>query len=411
MRVGLHRRTPGVTLAVVTLASTLGALPVWLTGALAVFIGTELGFGATLQGVAVSVYFAAASLVSGFAGVLTEHLGARRAVTVAIGMAMLALAGIALVATVWWQLVPFLVIAGAGSAIMQPATNLALARGVPSGRLGISFGLKQASIPFATLLAGVAVPALGVTVGWRAAFLLAGLAMFAFAFSVPVLPAAAPGERPQPRAWNRVRPSLLVLTAGAACGVAAATAMSAFAVTSGIERGLTAGRAGLVLAFGSALSGSVRVAVGWFADRRGSGHLPRVAVMLGIGALGATTVALASTAGPFVLGVVVMFGAGWGWNGLFNFSVVRQYPAMPAVATGVSQTGIRAGGVLGPLGFGVITERIGDAPAWLCVAAGLGVGGGLVALGRWMLLRERRAATIATTDDRTEDADPGAGRS
>ena len=410
MKVGLRRQTPGFTLGVATLASTLGALPVWLTGALAVFIGAELGFGAAQQGAAVSVYFAAASLTSGFAGVLAEHLGARRAVTVAIGMAMLSLAGIATVATAWWHLVPFLAIAGAGSAIMQPATNLALARGVPLGRLGISFGLKQASIPFATLLAGVAVPALGVTVGWRAAFLVAGLTMLAFALTIPVLPSVTPGQRPQRRAWNQVRPSLLVLTAGAACGVAAATAMSAFAVTSGIERGLTPGGAGLALALGSGLSGVVRIIVGWFADRRGSSHLPRVAGMLVLGAFGAAVVALAPTGVPFVFGILLMYGAGWGWNGLFIFSVVRQYPTIPAVATGVSQVGIRAGGVLGPLGFGIITEQASDVPAWLSVAASLAIGGGLIVLGRRMLLRERRGATITSTGS-LEDPDPDKERS
>ena len=165
---------------------------------------------------------------------------------------------------------------------------------------------------------------------------------------------------------------------------------------------------------GTALSGLVRVVVGWFADRRGSSHLPRVAGMLVLGAFGAAVVALAPTGAPFVFGILLMYGAGWGWNGLFILSVVRQYPLIPAVATGVTQVGIRAGGVLGPLGFGIVTERASDVPAWLSVAASLAIGGGLIVLGRRMVLRERRAATITATIMSTgssEDADPDEERS
>src|SRR5205823_1137887 len=59
-------------------------------------------------------------------------------------------------------------------------SNLTLARSVPAHRLGLSFGVKQAAIPLATLLAGAAVPAVALTVGWRWAYVIAaGLAVLA----------------------------------------------------------------------------------------------------------------------------------------------------------------------------------------------------------------------------------------
>lgn len=52
----------------------------------------------------------------------------------------------------------------------QLASNLTLSRYVPAHRLGLSFGIKQAAIPLATLLAGAAVPAVALTLGWRWAY-------------------------------------------------------------------------------------------------------------------------------------------------------------------------------------------------------------------------------------------------
>ena len=64
----------------------------------------------------------------------------------------------------------------------QLASNLTLARSVPASRLGLSFGIKQAAIPIATLLAGAAVPTVALTIGWRWAYLIgAAVALLAAA--------------------------------------------------------------------------------------------------------------------------------------------------------------------------------------------------------------------------------------
>jgi hypothetical protein len=49
-----------VTLAATTLSNTLGILPVFLLGALAIFIRDELQFGETALGAAASMYYLAA---------------------------------------------------------------------------------------------------------------------------------------------------------------------------------------------------------------------------------------------------------------------------------------------------------------------------------------------------------------
>lgn len=72
---------------------------------------------------------------------------------------------------------------------------------------------------------------------------------------------------------------------------------------------------------------------------------------------------------PFLLGAVaVAYGAGWGWNGLLNLAVVRQVPYAPAAATGVTQTGVNAGGALGPIAFGVVLAGTSYSRAWEMVS-------------------------------------------
>ena len=69
----------------------------------------------------------------------------------------------------------------------------------PPSRLGLSFGIKQAAIPIATLLAGVAVPTVALTVGWRWAYLIgAGLALLALLIAPAGRRAAGPGAARSP---------------------------------------------------------------------------------------------------------------------------------------------------------------------------------------------------------------------
>lgn len=381
------------TLFIASGASALGALPVWLVGSLGVFMGIELGFAESRQGIAISSYFAAASFASFFAGFLVERIGSQRSIRIAVLMGACSLLTIGLGASAWWHLLPLLMFAGSASAIMQPATNLAVARGIPRSQQGLAFGFKQSSIPAASLVAGLIVPVLGATLGWRSAFIIVSAMLFGYLLLVRRLPNRDGGNskaRWRDR-WGSIRPSLLVITTGAGAGVAAATSMSAFTVIAGINRGLTPSQAGLVLSLGSLLAATTRIVIGWYVDRNQSPLLVRVAGLLGAGAVGAAVVAFSQAPWIFIGGVVIMFGAGWGWNGLFIYSVVRQYDEAPAVATGVSQIGVRAGGIFGPLVFGFIAEAVGDIWAWIAVAMMLIVGGALVLHGRRMILNERNS--------------------
>lgn len=352
------------------------AAPVFLVGAVAVQIRHSLHFGAGALGTVIALYYLGAGLSSVALGRLVETVGGwltMRAACVASGTVLLLIAA---VARSVGTLAVLLVAGGVSSAAVQPASNLFLSRRMPPGRQGLAFGIKQSAVPLTTSLAGLAVPVFALTVGWRWAFVVAG----ALAATVgAVLPAWAPrptaGRRQRPagsRADRRGQGVLWVLAGGFGLGLAAASAMTAFLVSSSVASGMSHGRAGLLVTAGGLAAVGGRVVSGRLADRRGGDHLPTVAVMLGVGAGAFLLLALvtAHRLTAFYLPVVLLvFGVGWGWNGLFNFAVVSDHPTQPAWATGVTQTGGRFGGVVGPFLFGQVVSHASYAWGWTAAGA------------------------------------------
>ena len=369
---------------------TVAILPVFLLGGLAVLVRRDLGFSETGLGAAVAIYFTAAALSSAVTGRAVERIGARAASFVAVGLAAATLLGVAFLARSWMSLAALLALGGAANSFGQMGANLALARGVSDRRQGLAFGVKQSAIPLATLLGGLAVPALGLTLGWRWAF-AAGALLAPVALLVP------PGTgRPRERVDRRAdgdapAGALAVLAVGVALGAGATNPLGSFLVESSVVAGVAPGAAGLLLAGGSVVGLSMRLLTGWVADNRDGRHLLVVAGHLVLGAGGFALLAAATrdaTGGAvplLVLGTVLAYGLGWSWPGLFNFAVVRLNPAAPAAATGITATGGFAGNAVGPLAFGLAVERLGYPAAWTGAGVALLLGAGFLLLGRRLL--------------------------
>ena len=370
--------------------ATVGILPGFLMGGLAVQIRGELGFGEGALGFAVAVFFAASALGSVISGRVVERVGSSLGMRLAALVSAAALLAVSTLAGSLWGLVACLVLGGLGNAISHPATHLLLAREVPQGRQGLAFGIKQAAIPAATLLAGLSVPTIAVTVGWRWAF--AGGAALALCVALLVPKRTEEGIRlvKEARAGDVPLAPLVLLALGIGLGSAAANPLGAFVVESAVATGIEVGRAGLLLALGSAVGICVRIVFGHLADKLNSGRLRLVAGMLAVGTVG--FVLLASGAPSLlVAGVVIAFAAGWGWPGLFNFAIVRSNPRAPAAATGITQTGASGGAAAGPLAFGYIVEETSFGTAWMCSGVTALVAAAAILLGRSMLLRGRAA--------------------
>ena len=358
------------------------ALPVFLVGGLAVQVSDDLRFSPAGLGLAVAAYFGASALASLPAGALVERYGAARISRYGIALSAASMIGIAVAAHALWSLVAILALGAGANAMGQLASNTSLSRHVPTGRQGLSFGVKQAAIPVSTLLAGAAVPTVALTLGWRWAFVLGGLLAVA---ALPLVPADPPGsEMSRETETERATSALVVIGLAATLAAASANALGTFLVDSAVARGIAPGPAGLSLTLGGAVCVTARVFGGWQADRR-----PRrqVGVIAGLLAFGAVGLALLAVPGPIPLiaGVVLGFGLGWSWPGLMNFAVVRLHPQAPAAATSITQTGVYAGGCVGPLGLGAVAALTDYPTMWIVAAVAMVSAAALMLLGSRML--------------------------
>ncbi|MEU8329430.1 MFS transporter [Micromonospora sp. NPDC048839] len=369
--------------AVVTTVACV--LPVFLLGGLAVQMGADLGFSPAGLGLAVAVYFGVSALTSVPSGRLVERYGPALVARCGIVLAAGSMLAVAALARSYPTLVGLLALSAAANALGQLASNAALAQHVPARRQGLSFGVKQAAIPASTLLAGAAVPAFALTVGWRWAFVAAAVAALTTLPAVP-RPLPGPARRAGAARAGRATVALVVIGAAATLAAAAANTLGTFLVDSAAARGLSPGIAGLTLTLGGTVCMVARVAAGWFADRRDTGHVALIAAMLVVGAAGLALLAATGSV-PLVAGVVLGFGLGWAWPGLMNFAVVRLHPQSPATATSITQTGVYAGGCLGPLSLGPLAAHLGYSVMWTTAAVAMLLAAALMLVGGRLLTR------------------------
>lgn len=372
-------------------SSILSALPVFLVATLATQIRESLHFGVVALGTLFSVYYLSAALGSIPLSRLVEAISATRAMRwgcAATGALLLLLAALA---SNIYELAVIMVATGLSSAMLQPATNLFLIRRIPTARRGMAFGLKQAAVPSSVVIAGLAVPVVALTIGWRWAFAIVALFALLMSFFMPRAHSSLAAYRarpPAPPLSSREVAYLTILTIGFSLGVAAANALSAFIVTALVAGGQSQATAGLLASMGGLVAATTRITMGFQADRRLRSHLTVIAIMLGIGAV-AYVILAGAAAGPSLLllpGMVLAFSAGWGWNGLFSLSIAAQFAAQAARASGIVSVGGRIGGVIGPFVFGVVATHASYSWAWLLAAASAASGAAIIFFGQRMAM-------------------------
>lgn len=381
-RAGLHAIATSAAVALI------GGLPVYLVGATSVVIGADLTFNASHLGLAVSGYYAAAALCGLVFGRLVDRLGGRRTLVLASALGAVNLCALA-AAWSWPAVALFLVIGGVINSLAQLGSNLRVNDGVSADRLGLALAVKQSAAPGATLIAGVAVPVVALTLGWRWVFGIAGAAALATAVT-QLRGSGAAGTRSEERSpgLGPQRGALLVLAVACFFGAVSLVCIGSFFVPYATSIGMPTGLAGIVMAIGSVGAIVVRLVMGWKADRRpGRSLLDSGGLLIG-GGLALVLLPFVGSWIAIALVLLVAFAAGTGWPGLLNLAVIRMNPQAPAVATSVTFTGSSLGCVVGPTGFGFIVSLGSYRAAWLSAA------GFLVLSGAMMLVARRSARRI-----------------
>lgn len=372
--------SPITSMIVVSSALVLVALPFFMVGGLAVQVKEELRLTEAALGAAVTIGFVVGALTAPFGGRIADRVGPKRSVYIGCALSAMALLGLGLIADGWASMVVFLCTGGVAIALTDPGLAILVSRSVPDEIQGLAFGIKEASIPAATLVAGLAVPSVALTVGWRWAFALGLVPLAAVLLLLPSLevgpkrtePAATPGSV---QASSARRSAVLLAAIAAALGTTAASGVGIFLTDSAVAMGMTPASAGLLLAVGSIAGIITRVATGVMADRTGGPQFRLISVMLAVGAI---TMALGSTGIPplLVLATVGAFTGGWAWTGIYFLSLVKANPDRPGAMAGIGTAGLGVGNAAGPVLFGLVAGSVSFGAAWIGAAAI----GGLAAL-------------------------------
>lgn len=370
----MHRPRVFTLLPLAVGVVTLSTQAVFLLGASFFQIGPEFGIGPLGLGLLTAAFFLTAAATSAPLGRWVQRVGWQRAMVLNLRSTSVLLL---LLATVVGGPVPLALLLVAAAAIYgasNPAANQALADHTDPAWQATVFGAKHAGIPASTLLAGLAVPLVVETHGWRWAYVVAAVLALLLSFAIPrgSLPERVP-DRPgaEPGPPTPVR-DLLFLAVGSSFATWGAIALGTYLVSATVDLGFTPAAAGLLQFVGSAVSIGARIVAGVVTDRTGSRGIGGIVLLAGLGVVAFVMVSITDGTWYLVM-VVVAFATGWGWPGLMTYTVVRANRASAASASAITQAGVfvGAGGV--PILLGVVIERWSFRGAWVTAAVGLAI--------------------------------------
>lgn len=373
----------GVTPAV------LGLMPKFLIGTLAVRLSLDIGMTPARVGAAAAAFGLAFAASAAPLGRIVQRYGAVAGLRFGVAGSAAAMMGVATTAHSAATFILFLALAGVASAGIQSSVALWLARTVRSERQGLAFGISQAAAPGAALLAGLAVPLIAATVGWRWVFVGGGI--FAITMSA-LVPTSGAGASPSVTVATAGRvhggmpvPAVVLLAMGMGLGIASTSGYITFMVTAGVNVGMSETAAGLAFSVGSAIGIAARIGFGHTIDRVATSPILLACALVVAGALGQLLL-LTGTVTAYVVATPWIFALGWGWPGLVHLAIVRISPHAQAAASGVMYAGGGLGAFLGPFVVGIVIERSVNL-AWIAAASLAVAGASVMILGRAMFMR------------------------
>jgi MFS family permease len=355
------RRALGAGMTIVV----TGAIPGFLAASLAPRIRHDFAFGDSALGAAAAVFYIVSMAFSPALGRLVGRIGPEQGMRVSVAATVGACLGIATLVHSALALALLLALAGVGNAMASPAVSTMLKHEIAGERQGMAFGAQQSGASLGALLAGLALPLVGIPLGWRWAYLgVALLALGAVAFAPRGVPHVEPSAD---RGHRRGLTSVHALGLASALASAAGVGFISFLVTYSVDNGISEAAAGLLLGGLSLCATVSRLVLGLLADRRGQEPLAPLAALFALAA-GAYLLLIPGSPALIVAAAVLIGVLGWSWPGALNLAVVQRSPDAPAWGVGVMMTGLFAGAVAGPLVIGLLAEHDHFAAAWMLCA-------------------------------------------
>jgi len=391
-----------VALAATTALQIYASLAATATSVLAPEIAQTFAIAPKWIGVFVGLVYAGAMIASLACGGFIDRFGAIRVsqagvVLCAAGTLAVALAPPSAIAL----LAGAAVMIGVGYGPITPASSHVLIRTAEPSRLALTFSIKQTGVPAGAALAGAALPAAALLIGWRPSLIVAAIAGIAVAAAAQPTRAMLDADRRSGRALspaNILEPLAIVWRSRTLIELALVSFIYAgtqVCLTSFLVVYLTESLGWSLVGAGFALTAATlggvvgRIVWGSIADRA----LPprRVLGTIGIAAaLCGAVLASAMPTWPTVLLIVIalFFGAtAIGWNGVQLSEVARHAPKGAAGAvTGATAFITFSGVVAGPPIFALLAAVTGD------YRTGFGVFAALSGTSGVLLMMSRRAA-------------------
>lgn len=361
------------TVAACTLAVGLAAALGFVPGYVATSLRADLGLSRAEVGLIVSLYFGSTGVMSILGGSVTDRIGVRKVivgdmVVVAVCAALAAWRGdlAALLLTS--------VIAGAGYAGVNAATNAAIASVVDPSRRTMALSVKTGGVPAMASTAALLGAPLAAATSWRVVWLVVSLlALCSGVFAFCVLPreavAVANGVR-----RGRAPSGVWWFAVGAFLLVAGSQPLFSWLVPFLEEAvGTSASVAGSVASFSAAVGLGLLVVNARSVDRRKGGS--KVVRLVSLCLATAASVVLVMLGSEFGLVVAVLGGVGGvalqlAAIGTMHALVVERSGGAVAAATGVTMTGYYLGALVSPVAFGALVDATGSySVGWLALVA------------------------------------------
>lgn len=357
--------------ATLALAQLLAAFPAFAVSALAPTITAELDLSRAGYGSLVTVMVVTSMLTYVLAGRLVDGGGGRRWLATLFTASALSCLALGSARSYLW-LASGMALGGLAMAFSNPVGNRLVLRFVPRSRQGLVVGVKHAGGQVGAVVAGVALPAGALLLGWRGVLLACVLAPLAgLALTARFVPASGSADGQRSRAPQH---------AGSPTDVALLLGLYGFLTSAGnaivvtylplyaFERvGMDATSAGLMLSLVGLLGIAARLTLGWAGDRLDSTTLPLLVLAAG-GCASLALLLLAERLGPWALvaGAIGYGATGGQWLVVAMLAVVRTVaPARTGRVSGYVMTSSSVGFMAAPVVFGRSVDVTGSwTPGW-----------------------------------------------